>query len=74
MILVDDLICARAVDEEQVPLLSFPKGERGVTDFEHFTGKDLDRFVDHAAKYYVGKGLEAVCRTPQYPARARLKI
>lgn len=65
MILVDDLLRARARDEDQVPLLYFAEGERNVTDFEHFTGKDLDRFVDHAAKFYISKGLKPVRRIPQ---------
>ena len=60
LILVDDLIRAIALDENQVPLLYFAKSERGVTDFEGFTGKDLDRFVDHAAKFYMDKGLKPV--------------
>lgn len=60
MLILDDLMRARALDDEQVPLLSFPKSERGVTDYEHFCGKDLDRFIDFAAKYYITKGLEPV--------------
>ena len=64
MILVDDLIRWRALDEDQVPLLYFAKGERSATDFEQFNGKDLDRFVDHAAKFYINKGLKPVRRIP----------
>lgn len=60
LILVDDLIRAVALDEKQAPLLYFAKSERGVTDFEGFTGKDLDRFVDHAAKFYMSRGLKPV--------------
>lgn len=62
LMLVDDLFRARALDEDQVPLLYFAKDQRGVTDFEHFTGKDLDRYIDRAAKYYIMKGLQPVCR------------
>ena len=64
MMIVDDLIRTRAQEEDQVCLLSFPKDERSVTDFEHFNAQDLDRFVDQAAKYYIEKGLEAVSWMP----------
>ena len=60
MIILDDLIRARALDQDQGPLLSFPKRESDMIDYEHFSGKDLNRFVDHAAKYYIDKGLEPV--------------
>lgn len=53
IILSDDLIRLRAADKIQVPLLCFPKSERGTVDYEEFTGRDIDRFVDQAAKYYM---------------------
>ena len=59
-VLIDDLFKARAKDEVQRPLIAFPKSERGATDFEFFTGSDLDRFVAHAARYYVQAGLQVV--------------
>ena len=72
MLILDDLIRARALDEEQVPLLSFPKSERGVTDYEHFDGKDLDRFIDCTSRYYITLGLEPVSKSQLYDARLRL--
>ncbi|KAI4149890.1 MAG: hypothetical protein L6R39_002393 [Caloplaca ligustica] len=56
-IIIDDLFKARANDRIQKPLLAFPRSERGVSDFELFSGQDLDRFVEHAAKYYLQAGL-----------------
>lgn len=59
-IIIDDLFKARANDRIQKPLLAFPRSERGVSDFELFSGQDLDRFVEHAAKYYLQAGLRTV--------------
>ena len=59
-LIVDDLLQARAADKIQTPLLCFPRTERGVIDYEGFTGSDIDRFVDHAAKYYLRHGLQPV--------------
>ena len=58
--LSDDLLRLRAGDNTQVPLLCFPKSERGTLDYEEFTGRDIDRFVDQAAKYYMSCGLQPV--------------
>ena len=60
LIVSDDLLRLRAADEIQVPLLCFPKSERGTLDYEEFTGRDIDRFVDHAAKFYMKSGLKPV--------------
>lgn len=60
LLILDDLIRARAQDKVQTPLLYFPETERGVTDYEPFTGRDLDRMIDQAAKYYMRCGLEPV--------------
>lgn len=59
-LIADDLLRARAADKIQTPLLCFPRTERSVIDYEGFTGSDIDRFVDHAAKYYLRHGLEPV--------------
>lgn len=60
-LIMDDLIRARAADKNQIPLLCFPKSTGGITDYEEFGGRDIDRFVDHAAKYYMKCGLKPVC-------------
>lgn len=59
-VLIDDLFKARAKDQSQKPLIAFSKSERGVSDFEFFTGSDLDRFIEHAASYYMQAGLRVV--------------
>ena len=59
-LIADDLLQARAADRTQAPLLCFPRTERGVVDFDEFTGKDIDRFVDHASKYYKECGVQPV--------------
>jgi acyl-coenzyme A synthetase/AMP-(fatty) acid ligase len=78
-LIADDLLQARAADRAQIPLLCFPRTERGVVDFEEFTGKDIDRFVDHAAKYYKECGVQPVgSRRPMssinYPANLMTQI
>lgn len=60
ILLSDDLLRLRAADKTQIPLLCFPKSERGTVDYEDFTGRDIDRFVDQAAKYYLRCGLQPV--------------
>ncbi len=62
IILSDDLLRLRAADKTQVPLLAFPKSERDVVDYEEFNGRDIDRFVDQAAKYYMQCGLQPVSK------------
>ncbi|KAK4964061.1 hypothetical protein LTR66_012495 [Elasticomyces elasticus] len=55
-LILDDLLRIRASDEEQVPVLACPhEGTRA--DFELFTARDLDLFVDRAAKGYLAIGL-----------------
>ncbi|KAL6717390.1 hypothetical protein ACLMJK_005305 [Lecanora helva] len=59
ILIADDLLHARAHDRNQTPLICFPRSERGVIDYDEFTGKDLDRMVDHAALYYAESGIKA---------------
>ncbi|KAI9730859.1 MAG: putative NRPS-like protein biosynthetic cluster [Cirrosporium novae-zelandiae] len=62
---IDDLLCDRASDEEQVPLVAYPKSKHGLIDYEHFTPKDLDRFTDHSAKKLMQNGIApTVQKTP----------
>jgi hypothetical protein len=56
----DDVIRERAEDEEQVPLIAYPRTKDGVDDYEFFTGKQLDTLVDGAAKVLMGMGVEPV--------------
>ena len=60
IILSDDLLRLRAADKIPVPLLCFPKSERDIIQYEEFNGRDIDRFVDQAARYYMRHGLQPV--------------
>jgi hypothetical protein len=62
--LLDDLIRQRAVDEDQTPLLAYPKPKLGITDYEFFTGRKLNRLVDGAAKALIKRGIKSVVCTP----------
>ena len=59
-LIVDDLLKARAADKVQIPLLCFPRSERGITDYAKYTGRDLDRMIDHAVDHYIDLGLRPV--------------
>ncbi|GAD96228.1 NRPS-like enzyme [Paecilomyces variotii No. 5] len=45
--LLDDLVRLRALDEEQVPILAYPKLEGNTIVYDRFTGKDLDRLISN---------------------------
>ena len=62
-LMIDDLIRERAKDEHQVPILGYPRYEDRPTDYELFTGKDLDRMVDEACRVLMKAGLEMNSRT-----------
>ncbi|KAK8002060.1 NRPS-like enzyme [Apiospora marii] len=55
---IDDLIRVRAQDEVQCPILGYPKYDDKPTDYEYFTGKELDRMVDETCHLLVRAGLE----------------
>lgn len=55
---IDDLIRVRARDEVQCPILGYPRQDDKPTDYEYFTGKDLDRMVDETCHLLVRAGLE----------------
>lgn len=59
---LDQLLRQRAIDEDQTPLVAFPKTRQGITDYELITGASLNRFVDGAAKCLIRKGFLAVVR------------
>ncbi|KAI1743683.1 acetyl-CoA synthetase-like protein [Xylaria scruposa] len=56
--MIDDLIRVRANDEVQVPILGYPKYKDRATDYELFTGKELDRMVDETCHVLMKAGLE----------------
>ena len=58
----DELIRERAVNEDQSPLIAHPKTKLGVDDYELFSGQQLNRLVDGAAKALSKAGIEPVVR------------
>lgn len=63
-VIFDDVIRERAEDEDQVPLIAYPRTKDGVDDYEFFNGKQLHSLVDGAVKALMGMGLEpVVCRS-----------
>jgi hypothetical protein len=60
----DQVIRERASDDDQSPLIAYPKSKLGVADYEVFTGKQLDRLVDGAAKALLEAGLRSLVRCP----------
>ncbi|KAI2466650.1 acetyl-CoA synthetase-like protein [Annulohypoxylon bovei var. microspora] len=59
---IDDLIRERGKDIEQVPILGYPRYDYDASEYEYFTGKDLDRMVDEACRVLVRAGLKANSR------------
>lgn len=57
---LDDIIRYRAADDPPAPILGYPKSEETVNEYENFTGKELDQFVDGAVKYFLESGLKPV--------------
>lgn len=58
---LDDIIRHRAKDEPPVPILGYPRFDDSVDDYELFTGKQLDHFIDGAVEKLRSSGLEPVC-------------
>lgn len=57
---LDQLVRRRGEENVQTPIIAYPKSERGLTDYEHFSGRDINRFVDGAVKALIKKGVEPV--------------
>ncbi|KAE8548968.1 hypothetical protein EYB25_009351 [Talaromyces marneffei] len=57
---LDQLLRQRAIDEDQTPLIAFPRTRQGYTDYEPVTGATLNRFVDGTAKCLIEKGFQPV--------------
>lgn len=60
--MIDDLIRVRGRDEDQVPILGYPKHDHDATEYEYFTGRDLDSMVDEACRALTRAGLEVNSR------------
>lgn len=59
LLVLDDLLRIQSNDEDPLPLLAYPRG-RSAADFEYFSARQLDGFVDRAAKYYCTQGFQPV--------------
>ncbi|KAI1306328.1 acetyl-CoA synthetase-like protein [Xylaria venustula] len=57
-LMIDDLIRERGKDQHQVPILGYPKYKDKATDYELFTGKDVDRMVDETCRVLMRAGIE----------------
>ena len=57
---LDDIIRHRAADNPPAPILGYPKSEDTVNEYENFTGKEIDQFVDGAVRYFLESGLQPV--------------
>jgi hypothetical protein len=60
----DQMLRQRGADEDQTPLIAYPKSEFGVSDYEFVNGKTLNRFVDDGVNALMKAGLEAVVSFP----------
>ncbi|KAI1126135.1 hypothetical protein F5Y10DRAFT_293994 [Nemania abortiva] len=58
LLVIDDIIRHRAADNPPSPILAYPRTAQSVDDYEKFTGKQLDQFVDGAVKYFLSRGLK----------------
>ena len=53
---IDDLLRSYVAEPVNTPLVGYPV--QGVSDFEEYTAKDLDRFADAAVARYMTVGIE----------------
>lgn len=61
---VDGILRSHAADPSNPVLFAYPV--HGVADFEEYTAKDLDRFVDAAAAKYISFGVLPAVRSGQF--------
>lgn len=59
---VDAFIRQLGADKKCIPLLAYPSVDQGRTGCEIFTGQDIDRFTDGAARRFINLGLPLVVR------------
>lgn len=51
-----DIISHRSKDSPPAPILGYPRVEDNSSDYETFTGQQLDSFVNAACKYFIENG------------------
>ena len=69
---LDDIITNRAADEPLTQILGYPRHSGRVDEYEYFTGKQLDRYIDGAVKRFMAQGILPV--SGFYPAKQELNI
>lgn len=57
---LDDIVRHRSQDDPPRPILGYPQFEQSVNEYELFTGKKLDLFVENAARKLLEAGLRSV--------------
>ncbi|KAL9625656.1 MAG: hypothetical protein Q9160_000370 [Pyrenula sp. 1 TL-2023] len=57
---LDELIRRRSEESIQIPLLAYPESKQGLTDYEFFSGKDINRLIDGAVKRLIKEGFTPV--------------
>ena len=62
LVYVDDILRQRAQEEPQTPFIAFPKSLTGLDDFELFTARDVDRFVNNAVRKLLDHDLNTAVR------------
>ncbi len=73
LVTIDDLIVDRARAIPDAALLAYPASFHGTTDYVDYTARDLDRFVDEAARQLTALGLAPDVGIPEAPAPTRSK-
>lgn len=69
---LDDVIRNRALDDPPTPILGYPKLENSVDEYEVFTGKDLDGFINEAVEYFIQSEMKPVSNSLRLQMRAYL--
>lgn len=57
---LDELIRRRGQENVQTPILAYPRSKQGLTDYEYFSSRDINRLIDGAVKALIKKGIEPV--------------
>lgn len=55
---IDDVFRLRAEDEEQSPILAYAKHPGSLTEYELFTGKHLDNFINQTCWWLISTGID----------------
>lgn len=70
---INDLILHKAETIPNTPLIAYPASDHGSSDLADYTAKELDAFVDEAAKEYTRLGLLPKVSIHVFPYKNILK-